>query len=333
MKAKRFWLMGAAAAGVVLLLILALLPGYFPTAKGAAKLVLVPNGAGAAQIGELLEKEEIIRSGGAFTRYVKLKNAMGKLKAGAYNLKPGMGLGAIVEKLTKGETEALPFTVPEGYTLRKMAAKLEEVQLGKADRFQNLATKGRAQFKELASPPADTLEGYLFPDTYLIEPGLDEAQLITKMLGRMKEILKTDEVAPLLAKSKRPLHEMLILASLVESEAQADEERAVVADVFLNRLKKKMPLESCATVEYVLPERKTVLSYKDTRVESPYNTYLHPGLPPSPICSPGKASIIAALAPAGTDYLFFTARKNGTHYFSHTYAEHLAATKKARNED
>lgn len=333
MKAKRFWLMGAVAAGVVLLVILASLPGYFPTPKGAAKLVLVPSGAGAAQIGELLEKEGIIRSGAAFTRYAKLKNAMGKLKAGAYNLKPGMSLGAIVEKLTRGETEALPFTVPEGYTLRKIAAKLEEDQLGKADRFLNLATKERAQFKELFSPPADTLEGYLFPDTYLIEPGLDEAQLITRMLGRMKDILKDAEVAPLLAKSKRPLHEVLTLASLVESEAKADEERAIVADVFFNRLKKKMPLESCATVEYVLPERKTVLSYKDTRLESPYNTYLHSGLPPSPICNPGKASIIAALAPAGTDYLFFTARKNGTHYFSRSYSEHLAATKKARSED
>ena len=149
----------------------------------------------------------------------------------------------------------------------------------------------------------------------------------------MKEVLADEQIAALLAKSKRPLHEVLTLASLVESEAKADKERGIIADVFLNRLTKQMPLESCATVEYVLPERKAVLTYEDTRVKSPYNTYLHPGLPPSPICSPGKASIIAALEPAGTDYLFFTARKNGTHYFGRTYAEHLAATKKARSED
>jgi UPF0755 protein len=214
--------------------------------------------------------------------------------------------------------------------VRRIAERVQAQGLGSAQRFLALCTAERGRFKQLFDPPCDTLEGYLFPDTYLVEPGADEADLITRMLQRMKQELASPEIAPLLKQSKYDLHQVLTVASLVEAEAEKDSERPLIAAVFYNRLRLHMPLESCATVEYALGQHKAALSVKDTYVDSPYNTYRHYGLPPGPICSPGHASILAALKPAKVDYLVFTAKPDGSHYFTRTYKEHLNKTLEAR---
>ncbi|MBA7674849.1 Endolytic murein transglycosylase [subsurface metagenome] len=173
--------------------------------------------------------------------------------------------------------------------------------------------------------PFDNVEGFLFPDTYIVAKDLSADQLVEVMVKKFFENLQK---IPYTDYTEHDLKKMVIIASLVEKEARLDSERAIIAAVFYNRLHNGKRLESCATIQYILGKTKERLLISDLKVKSPYNTYLHTGLPPGPISNPGYKSLFAAVNPADVDYLFFVSKRDGSHYFSSTYKEHLKAIKR-----
>jgi len=197
-----------------------------------------------------------------------------------------------------------------------------------------LAAARRPDSFETAAPiPGDTLEGYLFPDTYRIESSQSERGIIAQMLRRFDRVVWQDLFDGRPAYQGRTISDIIVLASLVEAEAKRDDERPTIAGVFVNRLARGQRLECDATVQYALGEnRKPRLMHEDLLIESDYNTYLHPGLPPGPICSPGEASIRAAMSPADVPYLYYVAGPDGSHVFSRTFADHQAAIARLRRQ-
>lgn len=302
--------------------------GVGPLSPGNTEMVSVsiPLGSGIKAIGEILESEGIISNGLVFQLKAKLSENDGTLKAGDYSLGPGMDIDTIMGKLRagKGSGNTVRFTIPEGYDIKKIADKLEEQGLIDKEKFLKEIQQGQFDYwfvKDLKIGE-NRLEGYLYPETYEVYVDSDEHQIIDKMLAQFNKIFTEDHIKQIEA-SGRSLEEVMILASIIEREAVVSVDRPVIAGVFLSRLSIKMPLQSCATIQYILGEQKPVLSTADTQIPSPYNTYLNPGLPPAPICSPGIESINAALWPEKTDYLFFLAKGDGSHVFSKTYEEHL----------
>lgn len=295
--------------------------------------VIIPSSTSTTKIANILYENGLINNQFIFKYRVKSKGVGGKLKAGEYTLSTGMNLDTIIDSITKGgkSQNTIRFTIPEGYELRQMAEKLSKEGIVDKDRFLQLANDKKnfedkyTFLKELNDK--QSLEGFLFPSTYEIFVGVTEEEIIGKMLNEFEKVYEKD-VEPKLEELDLTLNEAVTLASIVEREGKADEERPLMSGVFHNRLKKGMMLQSCATVQYILGERKEVLTTADTKMESPYNTYINEGLPPAPIASPGEASLIAAVNPADTDYLFFVLTGDGTHTFTKTYQEHLNAKPK-----
>lgn len=295
--------------------------------------IQIPVGTPAQQIGHDLKAAGLIRSATAWniwTRFMRLRNPSGGFQAGTYELSPSQSMKAIAAKIWAGEVITLSFTIPEGWSLVQMA-----------DYFEAQGFFGRDEFLVAVRqiPQADYpwlpkqiphLEGFLYPDTYEIDSQrLTPQDVIRRMLDRFEQV-----ALPLYNQgrdqTKLTLLEWVTLASIVEKEAVVPEERSLIAGVFTQRLKRNIPLGADPTVEYGLGVRQTAdqpLTLSQVRTPSPYNTYLNPGLPPTPIAAPGIASLEAALYPEETDYLYFVARYDGTHIFSRTLAEHEAAQK------
>lgn len=290
------------------------------------KRVTVPNGASSQQIGKIMADQGLIQSGLAFRIYVKSKGLEDKLQAGEYVFNTGQSTQEIARKIARGETLDISFTIPEGYTLKQIADKLEESGFIDKTRFMDLAANEDFDYDFIKGLPKgpNRLEGYLYPDTYKVTTKTNEKQILQMMLARFQREI-TPEFREKLAKQGITLHQAVILASIVEREAKKDDERPKVAAVFLNRIKKGWKLESCATVQYALGTNKTRLLTKDLQVESPYNTYLNKGLPTGPIASPGKPSLQAVANPAKNDYMFFVVYEDGKHVFSRTLIEHNRA--------
>ena len=249
-------------------------------------------------------------------------------KEGTFYMTEDMGYDHIFRKLSGAPDAigAVKITIPEGFEFRQIADILEENGLVDRERFYEVAQNHDFGYAFLNKLPyrENRLEGYLFPDTYIFDSTSTEESIIDAMLKRFDEIVIYDY--EMRAKElDMTLDEIITLASVIEREAKGDSDRDKVSSVFHNRLKSETYpyLESCATVQYILKERKAVLSEADTEIRSPYNTYINPGLPIGPIASPGEASIKAALYPAETDYLFFVLDSKGNHHFSTTYEEHL----------
>lgn len=286
--------------------------------------VTIPTGTGTEGIANILNENNIIDNTGVFKLLSKSKGYDGKFKAGQYSLSPGMSMEEIMDALLAGKAETVRFTIPEGFDIKRTTAKLSEEGLINAETFAKEIESGQFEYEFLKDAPAgpDRLEGFLFPETYEIFANANEHDIIDKMLYQFEKVF-TDEYYARAEKLGMSVREVITLASIIEREARVPEDRPVIASVFYNRLKIDMPLQSCATVQYILGEQKPVLSIKDTKIESPYNTYLNPGLPPGPIASPGADSIKAALYPADTDYLYFLAKGDGSHAFSSTYEQFL----------
>lgn len=289
-------------------------------------LVTVPKGASTTSIANLLLENELIQNVNAFKAKAKTLELDGKMKAGDYMLSQSMSSEAIIRKIASGEVyeDNVKFTIPEGFETRQIIDKL--VEEGIVDR--------EALIQVLENEPFDypflenvnrsyRLEGYLFPDTYIVKRGSSEKEIVAKMLNRFNEIFKQDyyDRAKELNMS---VDEVITLASIIERETKLADERPIVSSVFHNRIDQKMMLQSCATIQYVLKERKDRLTYDDLEIVSPFNTYKHAGLTPAPIASPGEQAIIAALYPADTNYLYFvtTEKHDGSHYFNETLAGH-----------
>ncbi|MDR0266824.1 endolytic transglycosylase MltG [Paenibacillus sp.] len=312
-------------------------------ASGQAVKFTIESGMGTSRIAEVLYKNGLIKNETIFKGYLKWKKEGSHFQAGVYESKPGIALDELIAKLNSGDVvkEAMDrITIPEGYTVEQIAKKLGETTGTPVDAFLKLADhpgdEAVVAFKEASEIGnlKHAAEGYLFPDTYEFKKGTDIKDIFHRMMEQMQS--KIDNIPDLQQKLKDrglTLHEMLTIASLVEREVVVDEERPLVAGVIYNRLDKKMKLDIDATVQYALPEPKERLLYKDLKVESPYNTYLHEGLPPGPICSPSIASIEAVLSPKASDYLYYVTKKDGSHehLFAKTYQEHLNNIKKSKS--
>lgn len=291
-----------------------------------SKVVRIPQGMGATQITELLTEEGLIANPTFFRLLVKIEGVEQSLQAGSYLLSPQMRPLEIIDNLVSGRITSERVVIPEGFEIRQIAAVLAERGLANKERFIELASDASLVFGENIpiELPIQSLEGYLFPDTYHFSEGQTEEDLIGQMVDRFIEVTQK-QVVSLLEESEFSLHEVVTLASIVEREIMVDRERPIVASVYLNRLAIDMPLQADPTVRYVTAEERPQVLYRDLEIDSPYNTYRYRGLPPGPIASPGLASMLAVLDPAETNYFFFVSKRDGTHEFTETYDEHLQA--------
>lgn len=325
---------------IILLILIIIVPiflynnGLEPKNKEKGKEIIrieLPFGSSVDGIANQLEQKGVIKSAQVFKIYSKLQKTGNKYRAGIYYLDSGMNIEEITEIIQhgKGFVEIVRFTIPEGYEVRMIVDKLVELGLGESEKYYEIINNHSFDYDFLDSLSEDAvpLEGYLFPDTYEVYKAAKEEDIIKKMLDRFDNIF-TEEFKERAQELNMTINEVVTLASIIEREAKAEKELKVVSSVFHNRLKINMLLGSCATVQYIIKERKDVLLTKDLEIISPFNTYKNPGLPPGPIASPGKKSIEAALYPDETDYLYFVAEKDGTHYFSKTYDEHLRAQRR-----
>lgn len=296
---------------------------------GTPRIVFIPPGASSAGIGRALASAGVIRRAGDFVITVRLRGVDRDLREGEYRLSPAMGLLQIVDTIARGDVVLHTITVPEGFTAQEIADLLARAGLGERARLAAIVRAGARTLdvEFLSLLPVASLEGYLFPDTYRIPRHLSEREVIRLFVERFAEVALPQWRAH---GGGRPLHEIVTMASLVEREARVPAERPLIAGVLYSRLRKGWPLEVDATVLYALGRHKPVITFQDLKVDSPYNTYLHVGLPPGPIANPGLAAIDAALRPAFTGYLFYVARADGSHVFSRTLAEHLAAVRRFR---
>lgn len=294
----------------------------------------IPAGSSTDRISNILFDNKLIKNKTIFKFQVKNLKAAGKLKAGNFDLNTSMNLEEIIKGLTVSgkSTNTVRFTIPEGYELTQIADKLANENIVEKERFLELVgnkSNFESKYEFLKKLDEDqSLEGFLFPSTYEIYKDSEEEVIIEKMLSEFQIIYEKD-IANKLEAMDLSLNEVITLASIVEREGKVDSERPIMSAVFHNRIDQNMYLQSCATVQYILGERKEVLTNADTRIASPYNTYINEGLPPGPIASPGEASLIAAVNPADVDYLFFVLTgADGSHTFTKTYDEHLKAKPK-----
>lgn len=310
-----------------------------PPDTGAPEQVVffeVRRGAGAIEVTRGLLERKLIRSEKAFLGMLRDEGWAGKLKPGLYRIEPGTHARDIARAVVNHDIWRLKVTVPEGLDLERIARRIERAGqvedgrwLPRADDIQAAATAEALKQATGLEIPTPSAEGYLFPDTYLFPAGADAQEVVTRMMQEFaRRFLRPHEAE--IARHHLSAHELVTLASIVEREAEVDRERPLIAQVFINRLNAGMRLESCATVQYALPEHKPRLLFSDLRVDSPYNTYIHAGLPPGPICSPGEPSLLAALRPQRTDALYFVSRGDGTHRFSRTMQEHEQAIRDIR---
>lgn len=335
-KAKSALIVGALVAVFLIIEIAGIFGdmfGLYPK-KGQEVTVNIPENAGVVKIADILKDEGIIKHPFVFRVYEK----MGKthiFQQGGHVLGKGQSYKEIIKKLTSapeiGVNETVTVLIPEGFEAWQIARKLDEMGIADEGKFLKELSEGEFDFDFIKDikRKENRLEGYLFPATYELFVGESEHDIICRMLKAFEE-----KILPLYNQSEktRTLDEIITMASLVEREAANDSERGKVASVFYNRLKKDMFLGSCATVQYIIKERKDVLSNADTKIKSDYNTYINKGLPIGPIASPGEASVKAALYPENTDYLYFAARRDGSeNVFTKTNAEHLRVVNELQN--
>lgn len=291
--------------------------------------VVIPEGSSASQIAKLLKQGGLIRSEIAFRTYCSWNKLASSLKPGHYRFNRSQALPEMAQLIAQGKVVAVVVTIPEGYNIDQIGRLLVEKRAVTAADWQ-AALKDDYPYSFLPSPGGkrqQRLEGFLFPDTYTIEENSSAHQIINTMLARFQKAWEPD-MAALARQQKKTALQIVTVASMIEREAMVPQERETISGVIKNRLDKGMALQMCSTVLYCLKQDKDQLSLADTRIESPYNTYKYPGLPPGPIANPGTASLLAALHPQKHNYLYFVARGDGTHQFSVTNAEHIAAIKK-----
>ncbi len=320
-----------AFCGIGVLCLIALSVAVFlilpPTSSEEIVNFEVPVGSSSQTIAKRLVEQNLIRSEYAFRLIVKHRGTGKRLRAGTYTLQRNMALWHIVDEFEKGQVNLVCWTVPEGLTVSAIAELWETTGYGAAAAFRE-AAESECLLEQFGLQDK-SVEGYLFPNTYKFAKGTTAEQAVEMMLEEFKQrwTEKFDEDAQNLGLTQ---HEVVTLASVIEKEAQVKSERPRIAGVFHNRLKKKWRLQADPTVLYALGNPKRLLTRADLKVDSPYNTYAHRGLPPGPIANPGIGSIIAALRPEKTDYFYFVAIGEGKHHFSKTLSEHNRMIRKIR---
>ncbi len=290
---------------------------------GDNRVFIIQNGMNLKNISQLLEKEGIIKSSLAFMIRARFKGIGRIIKAGEYSLNPSMTPERIMEMITSGEVVAYNVTIPEGFTIAQIADVLSSYSLITRQEF--LEYVNQDGIEKIYGFEGPGLEGYLYPDTYRFTRGLNAKAIVDTMIMRFRAI-----TAPLegrIVESGMTLHEVVTLASIVEKETGNPDERPIIASVFLNRLRKKMRLDSDPTVIYGMRNFSGNISKNDLTAYTPYNTYVIKGLPPGPIANPGYYSIKAVLYPAETEFLYFVSKNDGSHHFSKGLEEHNRAVR------
>lgn len=318
---------------------------YYPhPAFDGRKRIAISPGAGSRVIGAELKNESIIRSKWMFVMYVSLRGKASDLKPGEYTFFSDMDIPEIANDLIRGGATEILLTVPEGWTAADIAKKLESEKVATLQEFLNAAGYPNIDYRidqKLPQPEnlADTFssladkpwyvgfEGYLFPDTYRIFRDSKPQEIIEKMLENLNKKL-TPDLREEIARQKKSIFSIITIASLIEKEVRTDEDRAVVSGILWKRIEREMPLQVDATINYITGGKSPGVTREETKINSPYNTYLYPGLPLGPISNPGLSAIRAAIYPKKTPYLFYLSTPEGKTIFSRTLDEHNAAKKK-----
>jgi UPF0755 protein len=301
------------AAGVGLLL-------YEGTPSGEVTNVVFPRGTSLAHVSDILYKEGVIHRPRLFKWLLKISGGATKVRAGEFRFQKDMRAIDALFVLYHDEPIVHQVTIPEGWNVRQIAQILAAAGLVNEDRFLELTLTAAAAEKYHLKLPS--LEGFLFPDTYGFSKIDGEERIVDRMVQHTLQLFKTDFKEDM-ENSNMSIEQVVTLASIVEKETGAPEERELVSSVFHNRLRKGMKLQSDPTTIYGIPDFNGNLTKNDLRTYTPYNTYTIAGLPPGPISNPGGASIKAALRPANTKYLYFVSKNNGHHVFTETYLQHL----------
>ncbi|MGQ9537295.1 MAG: endolytic transglycosylase MltG [Actinomycetota bacterium] len=305
---------------------------YFHPTRGETPLhVVIEEGESASSIGRKLHSEGVVTSATLFRLLAWIQGKEGRFRAGHYLLYPGMRYGEVFSILEGGPNHQIRLTIPEGLTLEQTAELVQKVTGMKARDFLEAAAAGDFRVSFLPEEQKKNLEGFLFPKTYELPADISPRELVETLLAQFERETEGLDWSRAEELGVTP-YQVIIIASLIEREAMLDRERTLVAAVIYNRLRMGMLLQIDATVQYALPEWKAVLTYEDLKTPSPYNTYLHKGLPPAPICSPGLASIRAALEPAPVDYLYYVATGDGSHFFTADYQEFLRVKREVQGE-
>ena len=300
-------------------------PAIPPQEHPASKVVVIPDGSTFQYVASLLEHERLIKSRSAFVLFGKSLSADRKVRAGEYELNPAMTPAEILSKLLNGQVVLRVLAIPEGLTMIQIADLVS--QQGLTDRTEFLRLANDRTFVRSLGIEAETLEGYLYPDTYKFPRPIKAREILLVMVERLRQMVGPDLLARM-QELKMTMHEVLTLASVIEKETGSGVERPEISAVFHNRLKKHIPLQSDPTVIYGLPTFDGNLHKKDLSSPSPYNTYRVQGLPPGPIANPGILAIRATLYPSDSRSLYFVSRNDGTHQFSGTLIEHNQAVEK-----
>lgn len=315
-----------AYGGLIVYLCASSLLGTVDENSATEETVQISPGMNATEIGTLLAEKGFIRNALMFRVACAFSGVGRSLKAGEYVFNRNMGTFRILRKIAAGEAVLFPFMIPEGVTLSQIAGYWAERGFGTAEDFVKASCESTT--RKAYGVDSGNLEGYLFPDTYMFPRGISEREAIREMLRQFDSNMSRLDAG----KVKLSRHEVVSLASIIEKEAKVEEEKPIISAVFHNRLKRGQKLESCATVLYGLgyPHRKlTRADLKNSK--SPYNTYVYKGLPPGPICNPGKGAIAAALNPSKDGYLYFVSKNDGTHYFTASYRDFLNAKRRYKD--
>jgi UPF0755 protein len=307
-----------------------------PAGNDATPVKFVVNAGDSADIiGRNLQTAGLITDAELFRQYVKYQGVGENLQAGEYELEATMTMEQVVVALQKSRRQEVRVTVREGWRLEQIADMLSQNGLSTSDDLLKVMRSGKFDETILSARPAGvSLEGYLYPDTYQMDPRWTPEQIVDLLLNTMDKRF-TPAMRQQATAQKLTVHQVLIIASIIERETAVASERPLIASVYLNRIAKNMPLEADPTVQYALGFDKaqqrwwpqiTADQYRSTA--SPYNTYLSRDLPPGPICSPAQSAIDAVLQPAKSDYLYYLAKGDGTHVFARTFDEHLDNQKK-----
>ncbi len=305
-----------------IVIVLGLLYGSNPFAEQRTVRVHILENMTGQEIAEVLAAKDVIYNAEAFRGALYLTGAATSLQEGMYDLKTNMSLCEAIEMLRQGRVKTVQVVIPEGFNVRQIAKRLAEHNIVDEYAFIEVARSYPVPDEMKADKPVDfSVEGFLFPDTYELIPKL-KPERVLELMNEESQRYFTPERKKEIRSQGMSVHDFITLASLVEKEAKYPEDRYLIAAVFKKRLAINMPLQSCASIQYILGEAKPILSIADTRIPSAYNTYINPGLPPGPIASPGKAAMDAVLHAPPTEYLFFAADEEGRHHFAKTYEEH-----------
>ena len=299
-----------------------------PAAKNDSRptLIQIMPGTSLKQVVGLLDQNHLIKNASAFKILAYVQRKQNKIQIGEFELTPAMSAGEILHQITDGQSVLYPVTIPEGQRITEIAGILATQGLVDEDAF--IASAKNETLIQSLGIPISNLEGYLFPETYHFTKFTPADKIVRTMVDTFEQRVMQAELLEEVKQSGLSLHEVITLASVIEKETGMDSERNRISSVFHNRLKLNMKLQTDPSVIYAIENFDGNIRKKDLFIDSPYNTYKYPGLPPGPIANPGIKSIQAALRPETTEFLFFVSRQDGSHQFSTNLSDHNRAVSK-----